>query len=186
MRDKESCTPHVLFADDARDILEMLTAYAETLGWRYETASTAEEMLHKINTRCREANMCFDLVVGDLFYRSPGATLDGLSALREIRKRFRDLPFIFLSGLMEALTKSEATKLGAHVAEKPVELPDFFARLASIIAMTKGKYEGPDRRTHSFNQTDHNRRCDDDLDEIHLTTPPALAAAHRTLAANKK
>jgi CheY-like chemotaxis protein len=79
--------PFVLFADDDADTLEMLTFYAKSLGWRYDTARTGEEMLKKINERCGVAHECFDLVVGDLFYRAPGAMLDGLSALREIRKR---------------------------------------------------------------------------------------------------
>lgn len=185
----ERDAPFVLFSDDDADTLEMLAAYAKSLGWRYETARTAEEMLTRINRRCAETHSCFDLIVGDLFYKSPGAQLDGLSALREIRKRFRDLPFIFLSGLMEAMTKHEATKLGANVEEKPIDLPAFFKRLASIIALTKGEYHGPERRGRSFNQTEHNRRKDDQADlceNVNLATPTYLAEAHRSLAANKK
>jgi DNA-binding response OmpR family regulator len=179
--------PLVLFADDSPEIMEMLTFNARREGWEYETASTAEEMLQKISARCSNAHECFDLVVGDLFYDLPGAKLDGLTALREIRKKFRNLPFIFYSGLMEAMTKDEARKLGAFIEEKPTSVLDLFERIKEILALTS-RYEGPERRRRSFNQTDFNRRHDDESfhEEICLTVPPAMAAVHRARAAENK
>lgn len=179
--------PFILFADDNRDIIDMLGAMAEARGYRYQTASSAEGMLEQINLHCSTMHSCFDIVVGDLCYQKPGAVLDGLTALREIRKRFPDLPFIFLSGMMEALTETEAKRLGAYVQKKPIDLEEFFDRLDAILSMTRGTYRGEERRRRSINLTTNNRRCDDPryLEDVQLGVPPVLAEVHRELAAKK-
>lgn len=184
---KDRRVPCVLFADDNPDILRLLAVYAEGRGWRYQTARSAEEMLERINVHCAETDTCFDLVVGDLCYQSPGRTLDGLSALREIRKKFRDLPFIFLSAYMEALTETEAKRLGAYVQEKPIHPEAFFDRLQHIVDMTKGGYKGPERRRRALNLTDHMRRREDLIQTADdLKVPEVLAEAHMQLSAGRK
>jgi hypothetical protein len=51
-----------------------------------------------------------------------------------------------------------------------------------------GNYEGPERRRRGFNQTDFNRRREDEFyhDDIHLTVPQHLAEAHRSNRAEEE
>lgn len=154
--------PFVLFADDTPDILEMLRIAAESRGWEVETAASAEEMLEKINALC-DSRRCYDLVVADINFRNEtnAVALDGVSALRQVRKKYPDLPFIFLSAWLEPLTMLEAKKLGAGAIEKPINPDDFLDRALHIIQFTATRYEGNERRSRSMNTTRFHRRATD-------------------------
>lgn len=168
----------VLFADDKRDILDMLRVAAELRGWQVETAATAEDMIAKINARCSAGGPCFDAVVGDMRYESerPGVLLmDGLSALREIRKQFRDLPFIFLTAYIEPRAVRMMKELGAGYEQKGVDLDQFLNRIESVVRQTRAAYRGPERRSRGINSSGQYRR---QSDAAHLRVPPALEAAN--------
>lgn len=184
--------PYVLFADDTPDVLDMLRIAAQLRGWEVETASSAEEMLAKINGLC-DRSRCYDLVVADINFRSPGdkPALDGVSALRQVRKKYPDLPFIFLSAWLEPLTMNEAKKLGASAVEKPINVDDFLDRALHIIQITAKRYDGKERRTHSMNTTNFHRRAtdrraDDDAIGVPLVLRQALERASEAIAQRKK
>jgi DNA-binding response OmpR family regulator len=184
----EEIKPFVLFADDTPDILQMLRVAANLRGWQVKTASSAEEMIDEINSVCDRHGRCFDLVVADINFRSEDGkpALDGVSALRQIRKKYPDLPFIFLSAWLEPLTTREAKKLNAATEEKPINPNEFLDRAYSIIQFTAQRYEGKERRRRSLNMTEHRRRTSDrDEIEVPAVLRDALEHAARAIAQRK-
>lgn len=176
--------PFVLFADDNADILEMLALGARRRGWKVDTAGSAEEMLHRISESCQEGAVCYDAVVSDIRFVSeiPGVPmLDGVSALRQVRKRLPDLPFIFLTAFAEPMTVSEIKKMGSEVEEKPVDLARFLDRVETAAMMSRPAvvspaYVGEDRRKKSINRSGNFRRRTDPAIEIGV--PRVLQEAH--------
>ncbi len=155
--------PFVLFVDDNTDILELLRQAGEMRGWRVETAETAEEMLEMINRVCAMEHTCYDLVVADInyFHSTEVMRLDGISALRQVRKKFPDIPFIILSAMLEPLTISEIKKLGAGYESKPFDIDVLFERAEEVMTLFSVPFTGVDRRKKSINLTNENRRLTD-------------------------
>ncbi|NPV60086.1 MAG: PAS domain S-box protein [Actinobacteria bacterium] len=68
-------------------------------------ASSAEEALRVLDEQC------VDLVLSDYVL---GEAMDGLDLLREVRRRYPDLPFVFLTGQGNEEVASEALREGAN------------------------------------------------------------------------
>lgn len=178
--DKQAAScPYILFADDNADQREMFKFALEAQGYKVDLASTAEDMLKMIRDHCAGEGRCYDIIVSDI--RFDGTGLDGISALRQIKKAFPNLPVIMLSGLLEPLTKSEAERLGAQTEKKPVELDQFVRRIEHTLSLTQKGYIGSDRRRRSIPPYDcDDRRRATDVepdDDIHLTVPTVLREA---------
>lgn len=79
----------ILYVDDEPGLLELCRIFLERSGeFRVETAESAEEALARI------ARTRYDAVISD--YQMPG--MDGITLLKEIRRLYRDLPFILFTG----------------------------------------------------------------------------------------
>jgi DNA-binding response OmpR family regulator len=176
---QEADSPYVLFADDSPDMRELVQAALKTRSYCVDTAESAEEMLQMISKKCAGEGRCYDIVITDLRFRTG---VDGLSALREIRKAFPNLPVIVLSGLLEPLTEGEAKRLGAGTIEKPIQVDAFMERIEHTLSLTQKHYIGPERRRRSFPpQECGSRRRASDTGELKI--PEVLKEAHREATA---
>jgi CheY-like chemotaxis protein len=168
--------PLVIFADDDPDILEMLAFAAKTREWEVVTCKTGRELLAKVNTLCCQG-CCPDMIVADVHYfdHTPGPKMTGISAGREIRKKFPDIPMLFLTAYVTTLLRHKAHALNAEMESKPItDLSGFLDRIELMMQLSGGTYyNGPERRMQSINYTKHQRRRTD----IQLKVPDVIAAA---------
>lgn len=148
--------PFVLFADDDPSILEMLKVAAEIRGWCVDTATTAREILQKVNEHCGEMGTCYDAVVADVHYFDTKDTgqyrMTGISAAQQIRQKYKDLPIIFMSAYGSVLMKDEALTVGDAFFDKPFEkkgqsVEDLLDRVQQLIEFTSFALGGPGHRT---------------------------------------
>ena len=103
----------IMVVDDGIDIREALGGVFMDEGYDVTSAGTAEEALKKLESRVPE------IVLLDIWL--PG--MDGIDALKEIKKRHPELPVIMISGHASIETAVKATKLGAYdFIEKPLSL----------------------------------------------------------------
>lgn len=103
----------ILIIDDEKDVREALTGVFKDEGFDVAVAGSAEEGLRRLESRAPE------LVLLDIWL--PG--MDGIDALKEIKKRYDRLPVIMISGHANVETAVKATKLGAYdFIEKPLSL----------------------------------------------------------------
>lgn len=155
----------VIFADDDEDTLAMLYALGRKQGWDVEIADSAEQLLHKVELRCKDETVdCFDIVVTDVnFFSSTGSPgVSGIAAARQLERAFPNLPILFLSGYGGLLTRENIKEIKtAEYIEKPVDPTYLVARIEYLINFTQNRYEGPERRKTSVNRTHFNRRSTD-------------------------
>lgn len=156
--------PRVLFADDSDDILELLSFTAQRRGWQVDTAHNTDEILNLVSHQCDNGGRCYDVLVLDITFDA-GTAPSGVQAVRAIRRRYRNIPVIFITGWTSRLVKSEAERVGQEVIAKPFD-PNFVLDRAEIWMTWAGKfkaheYEGPERRKASINRSGHYRRVTD-------------------------
>ncbi|MBI5888607.1 MAG: sigma-54-dependent Fis family transcriptional regulator [Deltaproteobacteria bacterium] len=102
-----------MVVDDEIDIREALGGVFRDEGYAVASAGSAEEALKKLDSRIPE------IVLLDIWL--PG--MDGIDALKEIKKKYPALPVIMISGHANIETAVKATKLGAYdFIEKPLSL----------------------------------------------------------------
>ena len=123
--------PAILVADDEPAILAILKDILEREGFEVRTASDGEEALASIR---RSAP---DIAVLD--YQMPRK--NGIQVTAELKRdpALEYLPVILLSGAAERDTRVSGLNLGADdFIAKPVDLPEFLARIRMIIKRTQG------------------------------------------------
>ncbi|RME29104.1 MAG: response regulator, partial [Candidatus Zixiibacteriota bacterium] len=79
----------VLVVDDDPYLLDLLVETLDTIGYQCTPAKDGLEALDLLN------NGTYDIVVTDI--KMPG--MDGISLLRKVRRRFHDLPVLFITGV---------------------------------------------------------------------------------------
>lgn len=179
-------TPVVVFADDHASTLDMLLQMARLRGIRAVGARTPREILARVNELCDEGE-CPDALVLDVNYFSaePVAQhtprLTGLTAGREIRKKFPDIPIIYITAFASARVKTVAREQRAEMVEKPFDLGALFDRVEYVVGRAEARYEGPERR-QAPRPTLHRRRK---VDTGPLAVPPAVEAAVEAARAKK-
>src|SRR5580704_12578807 len=96
----------VLLAEDSIDDADMILSQLRRAGFDpiHQRVDTARDMEAALRAQP------WDLVISD--YSMPG--FNGLDALRLLRERDSDLPFILVSGTMGEETAVAAMKAGAH------------------------------------------------------------------------
>jgi DNA-binding NtrC family response regulator len=103
----------ILLVDDEQDFLDVMSERIEARGMEVSTADSAALALEKVESGG------FDAIILDLMM--PG--MDGLEALKAIKKKNPDLQVILLTGHATIEKGIEAMKLGAmDFIEKPADL----------------------------------------------------------------
>lgn len=157
--------PYVLFADDDADSLTLITMFAAERGWRYDTATTATEILEQVNLHCKQQGDCYDVLVCDVNYFNSDhgsmPRLTGITAATEIRRQFPNLPILFVSAYDTYILKDQIKVLNAELITKPFD-PDFlFKRMEFAIYWNKKSYTDQDRRSNKINVSGLYRRSTD-------------------------
>jgi CheY-like chemotaxis protein len=142
--------PFVLFADDDDDILLMLKVSAERRGWCADTASSAREILAKVNNHCSTGGTCYDAIVADVHYFSATEAaqyrMTGISAAAQIKEKYPDLPIVFITAFTSVLMRDEALSVGDGFFSKPFEIHALLDRVQQLIEFTTKALGGPGRR----------------------------------------
>ena len=103
----------ILLVDDEKDFLDVMSERIEARGMEVTTADSAAQALDKVESGG------FDAIILDLMM--PG--MDGLEALKAIKKKNPDLQVVLLTGHATVEKGIEAMKLGAmDFIEKPADL----------------------------------------------------------------
>ncbi len=110
----------VLFVDDETDFLETLMKRMKKRGVDVEGVGSAEEALELLGDKQ------VDVVVLDV--KMPG--MDGIEALREIKKRYPLVEIIMLTGHANVEVAIEGMELGAFdYLMKPMAIDELFFKL---------------------------------------------------------
>lgn len=113
-------TPTIMAFDDNRDILFTLIAIGETFGWKMIVESDSRLAAEKV------WEVQPDLILMD--YHMSG--LDGLSAVRDIRRQNRTIPIIVLTVDERQEIADQFLEAGANdFANKPIKVADLAARI---------------------------------------------------------
>ena len=111
---------HILVVDDRPDSVLFLTEFLLSRHQRVETCGNGAEALEAVMRRHRTSDG-YDLVISDV--TMPG--MDGLSLLRELRRRQMLVPLALYTGYgsLNPTLQQQATQLGCiTVLDKPLEL----------------------------------------------------------------
>ncbi len=104
---------NILVVDDEKNICRTLAMILEGEGYGVSTAGSAEDGLKLL----ADSDSAIDMVLLDI--RLP--KMDGLEALKHIKKDFPDLPVVMISGHASIQDAVQATQLGAYdFFEKPL------------------------------------------------------------------
>jgi DNA-binding NtrC family response regulator len=173
----ERSRPHVLYADDDQGTLDVYKAFTQALGWTGDFVLTAREIIAAVNKRCCNGGPCYDALVCDVNFFDElggGPRITGVTAVREIRAAYPDLPVIFVSGYSSFLVRDAVKGISADFYQKPVDFETLFGRIAYLIRWNRvvkaPDWDGEERRKRSMNTSEFNRRRTDRPVEV----PPAL------------
>ena len=121
---------YLLAVDDERDIVELISRFAEHEGHRIDTAASGKEAVRL----CSEND--YDLIILDIMMPE----MDGFTACKEIRKQ-KQTPVIMLSALGTEYDKLMGFELGIDdYVVKPFSPRELMARVKAVLARhTEGK-----------------------------------------------
>jgi len=115
----------ILLVDDEPDVLDFLSAELEDHGYEVGTAPDGVEAVLKV------MGGGFKVVLMDI--RMP--KLDGINALRIIRRANPSIPVVMLTGQAGQGDMAEATRLGAYAClSKPVAMNQLLSALRQLFA----------------------------------------------------
>jgi len=116
---------NILLVDDEEDFLETLTKRLEKRGIDVKGVRSGEEALEALKENP------FDVIILDI--KMPGG-MDGIEALREIKKIQPLSEVILLTGHASVETSIEGMKLGAFdYLLKPIKLEDLLKKVAEAL-----------------------------------------------------
>ena len=117
--------PHILIADDDRDVINLLKGWILEEPWNVAFARDGQEALDLLRTGR------FDVAILDL--KMP--YLDGLEVFEGIQKAGVDTDIVFLTGFGRVDTAVQAIKMGAQdFLEKPVHQDSVIRVIRKLIA----------------------------------------------------
>ena len=115
----------ILIVDDERDVIEYLADVVDLGGWQTSSAVNGVEAVLKV------MDGGVDAVIMDI--RMP--KLDGVNALRIMKRIQPDLPVIMLTGQAGQGDMYESTRLGAFTClMKPVEIDKLIETVRKMLA----------------------------------------------------
>lgn len=115
----------ILIVDDERDVIEYLADVMDLGGWQTSSAANGVEAVLKV------MDGGIDAVIMDI--RMP--KLDGVNALRIMKRIQPDLPVIMLTGQAGQGDMYESTRLGAFTClMKPVEIDKLIETVRKMLA----------------------------------------------------
>lgn len=124
----------VLVVDDEKDFLETVVKRLEQRKINVTGVGSGEEALEQLKKRE------FSVIILDV--KMPGG-MDGIEALRNIKKMQPQAEVILLTGHASVETSIEGMKLGAFdYVLKPVKLEDLLSRVSKALKR-RGKTEAP-------------------------------------------
>ncbi len=119
----------ILVADDEEGVLFALREYLGCCGWAVDTAQTADEAMHLLETRGYSA------VITDLRFSGPEGT-EGLSIVQSARTHQPEAPVVVMTAFGTPETEAAARRLGVDAfVPKPFPLWEL-ARLVQGWATT--------------------------------------------------
>lgn len=122
---------HLLVADDERDIVELISRFAEHEGYTVDTAGNGAEAV----SLCEKKN--YDLVILDIMMPE----MDGFTVCKKIREK-RKTPVIMLSALGAEYDKLMGFELGVDdYVVKPFSPRELMARVKAVLARNGAKDE---------------------------------------------
>jgi len=114
----------ILVAEDEKTQRDLLEGFLKREGFSVDAAANGREALQKL-----QGNL-FDIVLID--YKMP--ELDGLQTLKEIRKRYVDLPVVMMTAYGTVETAVASMKEGAFdYLTKPIDLEELLIKLQKLM-----------------------------------------------------
>jgi DNA-binding NtrC family response regulator len=118
--------PNILVVDDEGDFRETLMNRLKKRGILAAGCGSGEDALSLI-----DGGRAFDVIILDI--KMPGG-MDGIAALREIKKRLPHSDVILLTGHASLETSLQGMQEGASdYLLKPIKLEDILEKLASVL-----------------------------------------------------
>ncbi len=128
----------ILIAEDEKAQRELLEGFLKKEGFSVEAASNGRQAIEKIERDF------FDIAFLD--YKMP--ELDGLQTLREIRKRFPDLPVVMMTAYGTVETAVASMKEGAlDYLTKPIDLEELLLIIQKVLERSTLIRENKDLKT---------------------------------------
>ncbi len=151
-------TISVLYIDDEPDLLELCKVFLEMNGeFNVDTLLSANKALIHLKS------VYYDAIISD--YQMP--EMDGIQFLKEVRARFRDIPFILFTGRGREEVVIQALNNGADFYLQKGGQPDVqFAELAHKIRQAVGRRNADKRLVES--ETRFRELTENSLDTIML------------------
>lgn len=124
--------PIVLVAEDHALLRRAIRIALERDGYDVLEAANGDELVQAIEAATRDGGPAPDLILSDQGMPGPSG-LDVLGGLREAQW---PLPFVLMSGTLDARTEARAYRLGARaVLEKPFDLAQLREIVRQALAM---------------------------------------------------
>jgi two-component system, chemotaxis family, chemotaxis protein CheY len=116
--------PRVLIVDDEQTVRDLVAKTLTMADYDVDTAADGPSAIDRLNTAS------YDLLITDL--KMPG--MDGLSVIREVRRRSTELPIVIITGYSTEASAIEAINLGVSgYLTKPFRLPRVLAVAARAL-----------------------------------------------------
>jgi excisionase family DNA binding protein len=116
--------PRILIVDDEQTVRDLVAKTLSMADYDVDTAPDGPSALDRLNTTE------YDLLITDL--KMPG--MDGLSVIREVRRRSAELPIVIITGYSTEASAIEAINLGVSgYLTKPFRLPRVLAVAARAL-----------------------------------------------------
>lgn len=122
----------ILIVDDVPENLRLLSEILKNKGFKVRTLPSGKLVIKSIE------NSMPDIVLLDVNMPE----MDGYEVCREIKKRYRDLPVIFISAMSEIFDKVKGFEAGGvDYITKPFNIAEVFSRIMVQLELKNAKQE---------------------------------------------